>query len=358
MMAVLFSILIVCTALLYAVSRYLTWRDEARFPPNGSFASIAGVRLHYADLPAGADADLPAMVFIHGASGNLNDLKAPLAERLAGRGRMIFVDRPGHGHSARGKGSGIDVHLPDAQARLIAGLLEKLGIDRAIIIGHSYGGAVAAAFALDHPERTAGLVFLGPATHPWPGGGTRWYYRVGALPVIGPLFCALIAQPGGSLLYRRSVKQVFSPSSVPENYQQRSATRLALRPKTFQGNAEDVESLYAAVKRLAPRYREIDAPTAIVTGDRDDVVLADIHSRGLERDINGARLILLKKTGHMPAWSTPEKVIEAIEIVARRAAIDGDADSAADGEALPSAEPAAQPTEPALAAAGPARKAG
>jgi pimeloyl-ACP methyl ester carboxylesterase len=142
----------------------------------------------------GGEADLPPVVFIHGASGNLLDQMVPIRPLLEGSAEMLFVDRPGHGWSERG---GPANATPAGQAAAIAALMEAYGMEDAIVVGHSFGGAIAAAFALDHPEKTRGLVFLSAATHPWPGAGTSWYYEVAAMPVVGRLFAETLAWPGG-----------------------------------------------------------------------------------------------------------------------------------------------------------------
>jgi len=255
------------------------------------------------------------MVFIHGASGNLQDLEAPLLNQLKGRGRLVFLDRPGHGYSQRGKRH--DIHLPTGQAALISGLLRELDIKRAIIIGHSLGGAVAAAFAVNHSDQTAGLVFLAPATHPWPGGRVTWYYNLAVTPVVGRLFTELLAIPGGQLRYGDGVKGVFKPEKLPAKYEMRSATKLVLRPDVFRHNAQDVSSLFDFVVGFAPRYTQIVVPTSILTGDADDVVLANVHSTGLEADIEGSKLVWLEGVGHAPAWTATDAVIAEIERVNR-----------------------------------------
>lgn len=170
---------------LVGVTRVGSWLIERRNPPIGEFAEINGARIHYVHIPAPANADLPPIVFIHGASANLKDQMLPLRPLLEGRAEMLFFDRPGFGWSGRGPGNNED---PSAQANTIAALMDRLGIKKAIIVGHSFGGVVTAAFGREHADRTLGLVFLSPATHPWPGGATSWYYDVTTIPVLGPLF--------------------------------------------------------------------------------------------------------------------------------------------------------------------------
>jgi pimeloyl-ACP methyl ester carboxylesterase len=290
---------------------------EAQFPPAGAFVTIDGAAMHYIDQPADVDADLPTIVFIHGASGNARDLAGAFAEPLKGRARMIFVDRPGSGYSQRG---GPGMEPVEAQAKRIARMLEMLGVDRAIIAGHSLGGAVALAFALEYPQMTAGLMLMAPVSHPWPGAGITWYYDIANTPVVGDVFCALIAIPAGSLKYAGSVRSVFAPDPMPADYAMRSGTQLVLRPRAFAWNAADVGALYDGVTRISPRYGEIAAPTVVVTGDSDTVVRADIHSAGIKRDIKGAKLVWIKSGGHMPTYAHTGTIIAELEALARRIA--------------------------------------
>lgn len=299
--------------MLAGASRVGSWLIERRNPPTGSFVDVDGARLHYVDVPAGPGADLPAIVFIHGASGNLRDQMLPLRPMLEGRARLLFVDRPGHGWSSR-KNAGD--HSPDAQADSIAGVMRQLGIGSALVVGHSFGGSVAAAFALRHPQHTAGLVFLAAATHPWPGGETSWYYSLTARPVLGRIFAETVAWPAGQWRMTGATACVFAPNRVPERYFEDAGIGLVLRPAAFRANAIDVAGLYDHVARIAPRYREIKAPTVVISGDRDTVVYEEIHSVGLARDIPGAELVWVANLGHKPEWIAPDLVVAAIEKLA------------------------------------------
>ncbi|MDN2565676.1 alpha/beta hydrolase [Aquibium sp. A9E412] len=298
---------------LVAVTRAGVWLIERRHPPAGSFAEVAGTRLHYVHLPAEAP-ELPPVVFLHGASGNLLDQMGPVLPHLAGRAELLFVDRPGHGWSERGAGNGD----PQAQAGTIAALMAHLGIAEAVIVGHSFGGAVAAAFALAHPERTRGLVFLAAATHPWPGGAVTWHYELAARPLLGRLFTETLALPGGLLRMAAATACVFSPNRMPDGYAREAAIGLVLRPAAFRANARDVAGLYDHVRGAAARYRQIAAPTVIVSGTRDTVVYEDIHSGGLARDIPGAELHWVRNLGHKPDWITPALVAGAVARAAGR----------------------------------------
>jgi pimeloyl-ACP methyl ester carboxylesterase len=312
LLAALLAFLFALALVLAGVTRIGAWLIERRNPPAGSFAEIDGARIHYVHVPGPARPDLPPVVFIHGASGNLRDQMMPLRPLLEGRAEMLFFDRPGHGWSQRGAGN----ETPHGQAKTLAALMAHVGIGKAIVVGHSFGGALAATFALDHPERVEGLAFLAAATHPWPGGETSWYYKLTATPVLGWLFANTLAYPGGILRMRQASACVFSPNMAPEEYLDDAGIALVLRPGAFRANAIDVNGLFEHVERLAPRYREIAAPTVVISGNRDTVVYEEIHSTGLARDIPGAELVWVDNLGHKPDWIARDLVVAAIEKLA------------------------------------------
>lgn len=311
----LLALLTLPLALALAGYAFTVWKARAierQFPNIGERIDVGGFSLNSVLVPAGMNADLPPLVFIHGASGNLRDQMHAFRDKLDGRAAMLFLDRPGHGYSDRG---GPENGWPDGQARAIARLMEKRGLDRAIIVGHSFGGAIAASFALEHPEKTAGLLFLAPATHPWPGG-IDWYYDIAKMPVIGWLFTRIVALPAGLLRIDRGTRFVFAPNPRPDGYVAATAPALVLRPDAFRNNAADVANLLEYVRRIQPRYRQIRAPTVIVTGDADGVVYEEIHSRGLARDIAGSELVWIRNLGHKPDYVVTDLAVEALEKIA------------------------------------------
>ena len=308
----LFIVIILLIVLAAGFSAYKTRAIEQAYPNIGEPTDIGGYRLNAVHLPRPATADLPALVFIHGASGNLRDQFEAFAAPLSGRAEMLFVDRPGHGYSERGPAENA---LPSGQADAIAKLMDKRGIKSAIIVGHSFGGAIAAAFGMRHPEKTKGLLFLAPATHPWPGG-IDWYYTLAALPVLGWLFTQILVIPLGLRRVESGTLSIFRPNERPADYIMKTAPELVLRPQTFRNNAIDVVNLFAYVSAHAPRYSEIKAPTVIITGDSDDIVLQELHSRGLARDIPGAELVTIRNLGHKPDYVTTDVAIAAMERLA------------------------------------------
>lgn len=283
---------------------------ESRNPPVGSFHTVNGTRLHVVhDRVEGSER--PAVVFLHGASGNLHDQMVIYRERLAGIATTVFLDRPGHGWSALGPGSN---QSPDGQADTLAALLDDLQIEKAIIVGHSFGGAVTASFGLRHPDRTAGLVFLSPVSHVWPGG-VSWYYDVSGTPVLGRLFAETLALPGGLMRIDGGTACVFAPNQPTPDYRTRTQVAMVLRPGHFLNNGIQVARLYDHVEKTQDKYPQITAPTVIITGNRDAIVLPEIHSVGLARDLPNAQLLWINNLGHKPDHVLPDLVMAAIDEV-------------------------------------------
>jgi pimeloyl-ACP methyl ester carboxylesterase len=296
---------------LYAWSRAQVLAIEDSYPPAGSFVGREGERTHFVDMHPGTGTDIPVILFVHGASGNLNDQRTPFAPALEGKARLIFVDRPGHGYSQRA-----GAETPAQHAERYAQLLDELGIKTVTVVGHSLGAASAAAFAVNYPDRVKGLVLVAPATHPWPTG-VAWYYKLAALPVIGRLFTETLVLPIGLQSLASASQSVFKPQSVPVDYLEHASIAMVLRPKIFRNNARDVVGLNDFVTVFSKRYQEIVAPTVIITGDTDDVVSPAIHSIGLERDVVGSELIILSGVGHKPEYVATQTVVDAILKVSR-----------------------------------------
>jgi pimeloyl-ACP methyl ester carboxylesterase len=303
-------ITVASVAALLGVAAVVSFRGvraiERAHPPLGRFVEVEGGRLHIVELGV---ADAPPVVLLHGASGNLRDPKLALGDLLAGQHRVILIDRPGHGWSER-HGGRADAS-PARQAKLIHLALEKIGVRRAIVVGHSWSGALATAYALEYPQHVAGLLLLAPVTHPWPGG-VAWYHHVIAAPVIGSAFVRTLAYPIGKMLIGPGVRSVFAPQEPPADYLEKTGGELVLRPAELAANAQDILGLKAFVTAQASRYSAIEAPTVIISGDTDDVVSVDIHSRAIAAMVPRGKLIVLPGVGHMVQFAATSQIVEAV----------------------------------------------
>jgi pimeloyl-ACP methyl ester carboxylesterase len=266
------------------------------------------------------NAETLPVVLLHSAGSNLNDMRVALGERLATTHRAILIDRPGHGWSDR-PGGAADAS-PARQAMLVHQALGRIGVNRSVLVAHSWSGALATAYALACPDAVAGLVLLAPVTRPWVNS-VAWHdsfikamlaggARAAAAPLLGSLVAGTLMLPLGKLLLRPSVESVFAPQVPPPDYFAKSAAELLLRPSAFIAYAQDVELLDAGIGKQAREYPLIDAPAVIVTGDRDAALSPQTHAEAIAAAMPRARLVTLPGAGHMVHFAAPERVVEII----------------------------------------------
>lgn len=294
---------------------------EAAFPPEGAFVEVNGRRVHYVQRGAGPD-----LVLVHGASGNNRDMTFRFMDRLTGRYRVTAFDRPGLGYTDRASPALANPfaargETPMEQADLLRAAARALGIERPIVLGHSYGGSVAMAWGLGDPEGTAAIVDVSGATMPW-RGPLNWTYEVTDGRLSGAVVPWLAAAWAPQRLVDRAIAGTFAPHDVPDAYAERLGAALSVRAPSFRANARQVNSLLAAVEAMAQRYPTFTTPLEIVHGDLDTIVGLEVHSRPLAGLVPGARLTVLEGVGHMPHHTHPEAVIAAIDRARARAGLE------------------------------------
>lgn len=293
-------------------------RAETEFPPTGRIIDVAGVRVH-----AHTEGSGPDLVLLHGASGNIRDFTFGLTALLRDRYRVTAFDRPGLGWSGRAEATHdrlftTGAESPAEQAALLQAASDQLGLRRPIVLGHSYGGAVALAWGLSRPSDTAALVLLSAVSNPWPGGLGPLYTITGSAlggALVVPLLSALV--PNGYV--EASINEIFAPQSPPSGYSTHVGAPLTMRPAAMRANARQVSILRRHIVGMAPHYGTLPMPVEIVHGQADTIVPFDIHAKPLERQVPGAHLCALPGIGHMPHHVAQDTVIEAIHRAAERA---------------------------------------
>ena len=290
-------------AIVTALGTRMIDRDN---PPAGQFVAVDGGRIHIVEL---GDPNAPPIVLLHGASGNLGDMRLALGERLAKRYHVVLVDRPGHGWSDRPKGRA-DAS-PAGQAALIHDALTRVGITFPIVLGHSWSGAVALSYALAYPEETRGLVLLAPVAYPW-RGGVGWINDLVTTPIVGPLVAHTLILPIGYLALSAGVRAVFKPQTPPPGYIEKADAMMILRPSEFIANAQDLVDLKSFVAKESRRYGEIKATVTIVAGDADAIVSPKVQAGALSAALPHATLQMLPGVGHMVHFAEPTVVDKAI----------------------------------------------
>src|SRR5579883_3551018 len=202
-------------------ARVAAWRAERRWPPKGRFVTVDGVRLHYVERGAGR-----ALVMLHGMGSLLQDFTSSVVDALAHDYRVVVFDRPGYGYSTRPRRR---AWTPQDQARLIHMAATRLGLERPIVLGHSWGALVALAYALAYPYQTAAIVLLGGYLFPLP---RRDLAMMGILrvPLLAPLLRATLAPAIARLVMPRLLRSViFAPNPIPIRFRQEFPLELTYR---------------------------------------------------------------------------------------------------------------------------------
>ncbi len=274
---------------------------RARPAPDGAFVSAGGVPVHYRRFGKGAP-----VVLLHGAGGNLRDLTLALGPAFAESHEVIALDRPGLGFSGRTRRA----RRLAGQAELLAEALAALGIGRATLVGHSYGGALALAWALALPETVAGLLVIGAPSQP--RGRIGLMNGLLASHLTGPIVARQVPERIADRLVGNALVRIFSPQPVPAGYLAHVRPELVLNPAVLRANALQLRALKAGLRAMAPRYGEIAVPTEIVHGTADAIVPFDIHALPLARQIPGANLTRLDGVGHMPQHAAPGEIVAAL----------------------------------------------
>ena len=284
-----------------------TARVHRAHPASGHRVEVGGYGVHV--IEAGSSG--PPVLMIHGASANAREFTWTLAPKLDQDFRVLMADRPGHGYSRRPPRA----DTLAVQAAQMAGVLEKLAPgEKAVVVGHSFGGAVALRLALDRPELVKGLVLLAPVTHDWGGDGHAWYNRFASSRLLGPAFSQVVPLVGPRQV-GAGIGSVFDPSPAPEGYFDRSGIGLLFRPPAFRANARDVRRLNAELAAQSQRYGELDLPITVFSGSKDTVITPAKHTARLKKQV-ALDLVILPEEGHMPHHRHGPDVADAIRRLA------------------------------------------
>lgn len=290
--------------------RAKTRRAEREHPPAGRFITVDGVRLHYLERGTG-----PALVLLHGNGVDAADwVHSGLFDAAAERYRVIAFDRPGFGYSARPRST---LWTPAHQARLLHHALEQLGVDSAIVVGHSWGALVALAMGLRAPDFVRGLVLVSGYYYP----NLRLDALVAAppaVPLLGDALRYTVAPLAGRLIWPAAAGWAFAPLPVSERFRQGSPW-MALRPGSLRASAADATLMGPATMAMSQRYGRLKVPVQILAGTQDGVCDCAHHSERLYAALPHSELSVTPGVGHMLHYAEPGKVLGAIDAIAAQA---------------------------------------
>ncbi|TLP59364.1 alpha/beta fold hydrolase [Parasedimentitalea maritima] len=280
-------------------TRRLARRAETLVPPVGQLQMVPGGSIHYVEM---GPREAPPLVLIHGLSGQLQHFTYALAELLTPDFRVIILDRPGCGYSTRNQD-----HLAtlSEQARMIQSFLDLRNVDQPILCGHSLGGAIALAMALNAPQKIRGLALLAPLTHPVADAGSFKGLIIHS-PFMRRLIAQTVAIPAAQRTATEVLQQIFAPSPCPEDFLIQAGGALGLRPKSFVAASSDATLASAGIGEQSPRYAsELKTPGAILFGSQDAVL--DVKTNGNAMEQYGLHCETEPNQGHMLPITAPAR---------------------------------------------------
>ncbi len=291
----------------YFYVRSKTRQAERANPPEGKFVEVDGVRLHYLDQGSG-----PVLVLLHGNGVYSKDFQTSgLLRQAAQRYRVIAFDRPGFGYSERPRST---IWTPDKQAALLHRALEQIGVESAIVAGHSWGTMVALAMGLQQPDFVRGLVLL--SGYYYPSMRLDWATTTQpAIPIVGDLLRYTVSPLVARALWRPLAKRMFSPKPIDSRFDA-FPVWMALRPRQLRASAAETAIMIPSAAILAKRYGELKVPSVVVAGTKDRIADAAHNSERLSERLSGSRLQLEPGVGHMTHYAHPDKVMAAIDEIA------------------------------------------
>ena len=267
------------------------------------FVSIDGTRLHFVIRGEGRP-----VVLIHGNPGSGQDWTRVFG-LLAAHHKTIAFDRPGHGLSQRPKHRDAPVEV---QAQLLHDALKQLHIERPIVVGHSWGGALALVYVICYPKEVAGVVLVAPAVYESQDGTALT--NLPAVPIIGDAANIILTPLFGASVVRGELKKAFSPDPVPKNYLRSVLSEWTKRQKVKWYSVDDA-SLNDSLRKFSLQYPEITVPVSILAGDSDLIVSEKENAERLHQVLPDSHLVVLPKTGHQIPFTRSQAVVDEIERV-------------------------------------------
>jgi pimeloyl-ACP methyl ester carboxylesterase len=246
-----------------------------------------------------------SVVFVHGNPGSSRDWD-DLLGRVGTFARAVAPDMPGFGRADKPDGFEYTVQ---GYARFLAGALDGLGVRRAHLVLHDFGGPWGLAWAAAHPDAVASVVLINTGVLI----GYRWHYlaRIWRTPVLGELFQATATLPAFRLLLLRG-----NPRGLPRSFVER------MYRDYDRGTKRAVLRLYratpsGALEASLPTMRELNPPALVVWG-RHDPYLPLKHAEHQRQAFPSAEIVVLDGSGHWPFADDPERVADVVVPFLRR----------------------------------------
>ncbi len=269
---------------------------------DSKFVEVNGVDVHYKTWGEGE----PTFILLHGFGASLFSWRE-VTEPLSKFGTVIAYDRPAFGLTERPlEWEGESPYGPQAQVDIVVGLMDKLNIEKAILVGNSAGGTISMQVALQHPERVEALILVDAAVYAG-GGAPAWSKFILKTPQmnhVGPLIARQLQAQGTEFLKTAFHDPTKITPEIFAGYQ---------KPLQIENWDKALWQLTIASEEsgLADRVNEISMPALVITGDDDRIVPTE-QSLRLADELPNAELKVIAQSGHLPHEETPVEFMQAV----------------------------------------------
>jgi len=277
---------------------------EALADTDSQFIEVNGIKVHYKISGSGE----PVMILLHGFGASTFSWREVL-QPLSQYGTVVAYDRPAFGLTERPMPEEWQDENPYAltsQDDLLLGLMDQLGIQKAILVGNSAGGTVAVYTALQHPERVLSLVLVDAAIYQSGGANTllRTLFKLPQVDRLGPWFVRQIQDWGMNMLNSAWHDPGKITPEITAGYR-----------KPLQGENWD-RALWELTKAqgdagLASQLDQLTLPVLVISGD-DDRIVPTRYSVQLQSDLPDAQLVVIPTCGHVPQEECPQEFLNAV----------------------------------------------
>jgi pimeloyl-ACP methyl ester carboxylesterase len=270
--------------------------------PDSHFVEINGINVHYKRMGQRQ----PVFILLHGFGASLFSWHAVM-EPLSHYGTVIAYDRPAFGLTERPlKWAGQNPYGPESNVALLLGLMDHLGVQKAILVGNSAGGTLSMQFALQYPQRVQALILVDPAVYE--NGAPEWVQLLGKTPQmqhLGPLFVRSIQKSG--------LKLIRTAWHDPSRITQATLDGYTL-PLKVQGWDQALWNLTMASHDtgLLQYLQDFKMPILVITGE-DDRIVPTADSIKLAGVLPEAKLVIIPDSGHVPHEEQPAAFLQVLE---------------------------------------------
>jgi pimeloyl-ACP methyl ester carboxylesterase len=302
---ILFFLILVIV--LSAIFTKLTSRKIKRsIPKFGKTTVLQDAEIHWYESGQGKP-----IIMLHGLAGNLRNFTYALVGKLDQDYRVIAIDRAGCGWSTRSKS---ECATLQEQARIISEFIDKEQIKRPLIVGHSLGGAIALALALEYKNKISGLALICPATQVI----DKIPDMFKSLNISSPLIRFFVAHTFSSLIgiltRKETFKVAFAPEMICDDFSIKGGGDFALSSEAFIRTSEDLIFAQSSAPSLVGREKELEVYTEVLFGEDDEILNAKLHGEKFSQ-LSGSKLTMLPGKGHMLPLTIPDQCADFIREV-------------------------------------------